>query len=100
MGVPPRAAFVVDKNRKPNTKLGKTRKQRKTPEQINRSFFSVKTKKTQPKIGQIHKTENPNAPFLTSPNPPSWKFSVITFILEISQRNGFWKIFVFRIEMV
>ena len=54
-----KTAFVVDKNRKPNTKLGKTRKQRKTPEQINRSFFSVKTKENKQKLAKSTKWKIP-----------------------------------------
>ena len=46
-----------DKNRKPKTPLEKTRKSRKTRKpQI---FNKCESRKTEPKIGQIRKTENP-----------------------------------------
>ena len=56
--------IFVDKNRKPKTKLEKTRKPHKTPKPKNWSFKCEK-RKTEPKSGQILKTENPNAPLNT-----------------------------------
>ena len=59
LGKTRKTAFIVDKNRKPNTKLGKTRKQRNTPEQINHSFFSVKTKENKQKSAKSTKWKIP-----------------------------------------
>ena len=52
-----KTAIIFDKNRKLNTNLEKTHKPYKTPKPKNRSFYVRK-----PKIGEISKTEYPNAP--------------------------------------
>ena len=50
----------LTKTRKRKTKLEKSRKAHKSPKPKNRSFnLSAKNRKTEPKIGQIFKTENP-----------------------------------------
>ena len=56
-------AIIVGKNRKPKAKLEKTRKPCMTPKLINR-IFKCENRKTEPKIGQIRKAENPNAPII------------------------------------
>ena len=59
-----KTAFIVDKNRKPKAKLEKIRKPHEMRKPENRAIFESENRKTEPKIGQIRKTEDPNAPLI------------------------------------
>ena len=58
-----KTAIIVDENRIPETEFEKTRKPCRTPNQKN-AVLKCENRKTEPNVGQICKTKNPNAPFL------------------------------------
>ena len=52
--------MIFDKNRKPDSELEKTAS-RISHQNRKTTHFKCKNRKTEPKIGQIRKTETPNA---------------------------------------
>jgi len=58
-----KTTIIVDKNRKPKTKLEKTCKPLLRDQNRKTAGFKCKKRKIIQKIGQICKTKNPNAPF-------------------------------------
>ena len=54
-------AIIVDKNRKPETKLKKARRPSKTPKPRNHSFSSVKSEKPNLKIKDVN-PQSQNSP--------------------------------------
>ena len=53
--------LLIDKNRKPKTKLEKTRN-RASHQNRKAAVFKRENRKPEPKIGQIRKIENPEDP--------------------------------------
>ena len=76
--------MIVKKNWKPNSKLENTGKPGKTLEPKVRCFKVCENRKTEPKIVQIRKTKNINAPLLRWPGIPSLR---ILYTLSKSGSN-------------